>query len=485
MSESSTDVLVVGAGPTGLLLAGDLAGMGHRVEVLERRSAKELNLTRAFSIHARTMDQLAIRGLTAALIEAGSPVKSIPLIGKIDIPFHKLRTSFPFMLAIPQYVLEKELRTRAEANGVEFSHGVEVESLKQSHDRVIVSGHNSSGDSITREARFAVGADGLRSTVRKAIGVGFPGEEVLTSVIIADAKLGNPPPTLLAVEVSRWGFGFLCPFGDGYYRILAWNRKTPAYVSDDIDFATLKDLLGKIFKNDLDINSPRWISRFHSDERLADAYRVGRVFLVGDAAHVHSPAGGLGMNIGIQDSANLAWKLSFALAANEPIALLDSYEPEMRSVGASAIKVSGDIIRAAKRQSMIPAPLRWAMVNVLSNSGAVGDALALRLATSIAGITTRFSGPDSGSRTGKFWDGSAVFPEVNCHLRLGSFVLLSPEIIEDFGKLADSRRVVNVKSPAHEDDLLLIRPDGYIAWQSGEPVGRDRLAVLLEQHVPA
>lgn len=484
VSESSADVLVVGAGPAGLLLAGDLAGMGYHVEVLEKRPAKEVNLTRAFSIHARTMDQLAIRGLAPSLIGTGFPAKTIPLIGKLDIPFYKLRTSFPFMLVIPQYAIEKELRIRAEANGAEFSHGVEVVSLDQSDDGVTVSGHDAEGNTVLRRARFAVGADGLRSSVRKAIGVGFPGEEVLTSVIIADVKLGNPPPTPLAVEVSRWGFGFLCPFGDGYYRILAWNRKTPAYVSDDIDFETLKDLLFKIFEVDLGINSPRWISRFHSDERLADAYQVGRVFLVGDAAHVHSPAGGLGMNIGIQDSANLAWKLSFALESDESIALLDSYESEMRPVSAKAIKVSGDIVRAAKRQSMIPAPLRWALVTALTNSGPIGNTFALRMAIAIAGTTTRLGGPTRGSRAGTFWDGSAVLPEVNSHLRQGSFVLVSPDIIDGFDKLADGRRVVNVQPLGHEDGLLLVRPDGYIAWHSSERTGQEELAALLRQHVP-
>jgi 2-polyprenyl-6-methoxyphenol hydroxylase-like FAD-dependent oxidoreductase len=484
VGEQRAEVIVVGAGPTGLLIAGDLAEMGHRVEVLEKRSRQELNLTRAFSVHARAMDQLAIRGLAPALIDAGVPVRSMPLMGNLEVPFHKLPTNFPFMLVLPQYVLERELQLRAVASGAGFSYGVAVAEVKQSDDCVSVSGHDAAGQKFVREADFVVGADGMRSMVRDALGVGFPGDSILTSVIIGDVKLDNPPPTPLAVEASRWGFGFLCPFGDGYYRVLAWNSKTSQHVSDNIDFAALKDLFGKIFGRDLGMHSPRWISRFHSDERLADAYRVGRVFLAGDAAHVHSPAGGLGMNIGIQDAANLSWKLSYALRAGDAGALLDSYEREMRPVGARAIKDSGNLVRAAKRQSTMPALFRWGTVAIASHSGALGAAFALRMATSIAGISTSYSGSSKGSLAGKFWNGSSVIPEVNCHLQNGKFVLVSPETIENFGALADGRRVVNVKSRASENGLLLVRPDGYVAWHADSAAGEDQLMAMVRQCVP-
>src|SRR5919108_1233361 len=329
----STDtVLVVGAGPTGLLLAGDLAAAGIACTVLERR-ADESNLTRAFAVHARTLELLDARGIADDLVATGTTVGTLRLFGKFQLDLSRLPSRFPFVLITPQYHTERLLTERAAALGAEIAHGAEVVGLRQDGGGVEVDVRQQGGTTRTRRAAYLVGADGVRSTVRQALGLPFPGRAVVRSMILADVRLDHAPAEVLTANASGDAFAFVAPFGDGWYRVIAWDRRRQLPDGAPVDPAEPPDVTRRAPGTDLGMGDPRWMSRFHSDERQAPSYRVGRVFLAGDAAHVHSPAGGQGMNTGLQDAANLSWKLAQVVGGHASPELLDSYQAERHPVG--------------------------------------------------------------------------------------------------------------------------------------------------------
>lgn len=174
----------------------------------------------------------------------------------------------------------------------------------------------------------------------------------MQSVILADVQLKEQPPELLTVNASGDGFAFLSPFGDGWFRVIAWNRRKQVPDTEPVELEEVRDITRATLGTDYGMHSPRWLSRFHSDERQVERYRVGRVFLAGDAAHVHSPAGGQGMNTGLQDAANLGWKLAAAVRGWASDGLLDSYHDERHEVGREVLRSSGALLRLALAQSL-------------------------------------------------------------------------------------------------------------------------------------
>src|SRR3989440_1490681 len=334
------DVIVVGAGPTGLLLAGDLAAAGVSCTVLERR-VEESNLTRAFAVHARTLEELDARGLADALVETGKPLRQLRLFGGVQVDLSILPSRYPYVLITPQYHVEKLIKARAEKAGARIVSGAEVAGLRQDADSVELTDHAGT----TYRARYVVGADGVGSAVRKLLGLPFPGKAIVRSIMLADVRLSDPPPDVLSVNAVGDSFAFVAPFGDGWYRIFAWNRSNKVTDSAPLDLHEIRETTRRALGTDFGMHDPRWMSRFHSDERQSPAYRVGRVFLAGDAAHVHSPAGGQGMNTGLQDAANLGWKL--AAAVRGEVDLLDTYQTERHPVGRMGLRSSGATIRLA------------------------------------------------------------------------------------------------------------------------------------------
>src|SRR5882757_3637479 len=341
-----TDVLVVGAGPTGLLLAGDLAEAGVRVTVLERR-ASESNMTRAFAVHARTMEQLEIRGLADQLAKTGTSVRELRLFNHVRVDLGTLPTEFGSLLVTPQYQTERVLRRRVDELGVPVLAGVRVVGLAQDAAGVTVTAQDTDGTTTEHRAAYLVGADGVGSTVRGALGLPFPGHSVIKSMMLADVRLSTPPADVLTVNAVGDAFAFVAPFGDGWYRVFAWNREHQVDDTAPLELAEVREVTRRALGTDFGMGEARWLSRFHSDERQVPRYRVGRVFLAGDAAHCHSPAGGQGMNTGLQDAANLGWKLAAAVRGWGDDALLDSYHSERHPVGRAVLRSSGAIIRLA------------------------------------------------------------------------------------------------------------------------------------------
>jgi len=446
-----TTVAIVGAGPTGLLLAGDLARAGVDVTVLERRDT-ESNLTRAFGVHARTLEHLDARGMADKLVAGGAPVERLRLFDHLRIDLSILPTRFPYLLITPQYNVESALAERATAAGARIVRGAQVTALRQDADGVELTVNGA-----TVRADYVVGADGVHSAVREALGLPFPGKSVLKSIMLADVRLARPPEDVLAVNAVGDAFAFVAPFGDGWHRVFAWDRRAQRPDTDPVTLDEIREVMRRALGTDFGLLEARWMSRFHSDERQAPRYRVGRVFLAGDAAHVHSPAGGQGMNTGLQDAANLGWKLAATVQGWAPAGLLDTYESERHPVGRLVLRSSGAIIRMAMIRSRAGRLAR----NVIGGAALRLPAVARKAAGTVSGIGINY--PHAPRAQDVPLQDSRRLYEV---LREGKYVLLAPEAARP---AIDGRsdRVVLASPIDTTMPWTLVRPDAHIAWRGG------------------
>ncbi|CAM3122315.1 NAD(P)-binding protein [Corallococcus sp. ZKHCc1 1396] len=332
------DVAVVGGGPTGLLLACELALAGVRVQVLERR-AEPVRESRALTLHPRSLEVLALRGMEARFLERGRPLPTghfAMLDTRLD--FSVLDTRFPYTLFIPQAVTEALLEARARELGVAVLRGHTVEALRQDEEGVALEGTSDAG-AFRRRARFVVGADGARSAVRQLAGIPFPGTEVTRTAVLGDVVLGAPPTQPALGIVNPHGGVMVVPMAPGVHRIVINDPlREGVPLREPVTLDELRESCARIAGTDFGMKDPRWLSRFGNETRLADRYRDGRVLLAGDAAHMHFPAGGQGLNVGLQDAMNLGWKLAAVVKAGAPDALLDSYTRERRPVGDALIR---------------------------------------------------------------------------------------------------------------------------------------------------
>jgi 2-polyprenyl-6-methoxyphenol hydroxylase-like FAD-dependent oxidoreductase len=442
-------VAVVGAGPTGLLLAGDLAQAGVDVTVLERRGG-ESNLTRAFGVHARTLEHLDARGLAEEVVAGGVPIERLSLFDHLKIDLSTLPTRFPFLLITPQYNVEQALEKRATAAGAHILRGAEMTALRQDADGVELT---VDGGSV--RADYAVGADGMRSAVRDALDLPFPGRSVLRSIMLADVRLADPPPDVLAVNAVGDAFAFVAPFGDGWHRIFAWDRRHQQPDTAPVTLDEIRDVTRRALGTDFGLQEARWMSRFHSDERQVPHYRVGRVFLAGDAAHVHSPAGGQGMNTGLQDAANLGWKLAAAVQGWAPDGLLDTYDTERHPVGRLVLRSSGAIIRMAMVRSRAGRLAR----NTLGGAALRLPPVAHKVAGTISGIGIDY--PRAPRAADVPLQDSRRLYEV---LRDGCHVLVAPDpAAVQLDGVHDRVVLATPADPAMP--WTLVRPDAHIAWR--------------------
>jgi 2-polyprenyl-6-methoxyphenol hydroxylase-like FAD-dependent oxidoreductase len=446
-----TTVAVVGAGPTGLLLAGDLARAGVDVTVLERRGT-ESNLSRAFGVHARTLEHLDARGLADEVVASGATIDRLRLFDHLRIDLSSLPTRFPYLLITPQFNVERALEKRATAAGARIVRDAQVTALRQDADGVELT----IGGATVR-ATYAVGADGVHSVVRDALGLPFPGKSVLKSIMLADVRLAHAPEDVLAVNAVGDAFAFVAPFGDGWHRVFAWDRRHQVPDTAAVTLDEIRDVMRRALGTDFGLQEARWKSRFHSDERQAPHYRIGRVFLAGDAAHVHSPAGGQGMNTGLQDAANLGWKLAAAIQGWAPDGLLDTYESERHPVGRLVLRSSGAIIRMAMLRSRAGRLTR----NLLGGAVLRLPPMARKAVGTISGIGIDY--PKAPRAQDVPLQDSRRLYEV---LRDGKFVLLAPETAMS---AVHGRRDRLVLAPPVDATMpwTLVRPDAHIAWRGG------------------
>ncbi len=491
-----TEVLIAGAGPAGLMLAGDLAAAGVRCTVAERRTG-ESNLTRAFAVHARTLEELDARGIADELIARGTPVRGLRMFGQSELSLGALPSRFPFTLVTPQYETERVLAMRARALGAEIREGAAVIGLRQNGDEVEVTLERTGGPGAepdagldvaparpqrrTIRAAYVVGADGVNSTVRSAVGLPFPGRAVVQSVMLADVPLAEEAAGTVAANSTGDAFALIAPFGDGWFRVVAWSRDNQQPDDAPVSADEIRATVRQVFGTDYGMGEPRWLSRFHSDERQVPQYRVGRVFLAGDAAHVHSPAGGQGMNTGIQDAANLGWKLAAVAAGWAGDGLLDTYQAERHPVGEQVLRSSSALLHGALLQ--VPAPLRAGRSAAVRTLSKVRP-LANRMAGAISGLAISYPPPRgahplTGRRVGdlRLADGRRLYEA----LRSGRFLLVSPD---GAGPLAGplAGHVETVALAQHARTTVLVRPDAYIGWASDDPAADPGAALARLVH---
>jgi len=338
------DVIIVGGGPTGMMLASELRLQGATVLVLEK-DAELPPFVRSLGLHVRSIEVLDHRGLLERFLENGKQYPIIPggvrgFFAGIEKPAPAgLDTAHGYVLGIPQTLTDRLLAEHAAEVGAEIRRGCPVVGLEQDDDGVTV--HLGDGAAMPLRARFAVGCDGGRSTVRKLLGVGFPGEPSRIDTLLGEMEVTASPDDITEVMTEvrktekRFGIG---PSGKpGVFRAVVPAQGVVEDRSVPPTFEEFKQQLRRYAGTDFGAHSPRWLSRFGDATRQAERYRVGRVFLAGDAAHIHPPMGGQGLNLGIHDSFNLGWKLAAVINGWAPGDLLDSYESERHPVAADVL----------------------------------------------------------------------------------------------------------------------------------------------------
>jgi 2-polyprenyl-6-methoxyphenol hydroxylase-like FAD-dependent oxidoreductase len=460
------DVVVVGAGPTGLLLAGDLARAGVSSAVLERRSGQS-NLTRAFAVHARTLEQLDARGVADELVATGTPEKTLRFLDRAQLRLPRLPSRFPYVLITPQYETERVLEDRARALGADIRYGDEVTGLARFPDHVEVFVKSGGQPEHLVRARYAVGADGMHSTVRAALGMPFPGKAVVRSVMLADVRLAETPPDTLTVNATGHAIALIAPFGDGWYRVIAWQRDNQPAEDAPVSLDEVADGVRQALGTDYGMHDPRWTSRFHSEERQVPRYRDGRVLLAGDAAHVHSPAGGQGMNTSIGDAANLGWKLAATVQGWAPDGLLDTYHAERHPVGRQVLRTSGAMLRIG----LTGPPAIVAARNMVAAVATRTPFAPRFLAGALSGLSISYPAPrGTHPLTGRRVADLPLAGRRRLYeaLRPGRFLLAgAPGAVPASAVAGYEDRVDTVEVARATRTVALIRPDAHIAWAHG------------------
>jgi 2-polyprenyl-6-methoxyphenol hydroxylase-like FAD-dependent oxidoreductase len=331
---SSCDVLIVGAGPTGLVLALWLTKLGAKVRIVDK-TAEPGTTSRALAVQARTLELYRQLDLAEAVVGKAHKVPAFNLWARgqreARIPFEDIGvglTPYPHIHIFPQDQHERLLVARLEASGVSVERETEVKSFIDDGGRIVARLLKAHGSEESCEAAFIAGCDGARSLVRQTIGAGFPGGDYQHVFYVADVEASGPAiDGELHVDLDDADFLAIFPLaGEGRARLVGTVRDERTTGADPLRFEDISDRAIQNLK--LKVERINWFSTYRVHHRVADRFRKGRAFLLGDAAHIHSPAGGQGMNTGIGDAINLAWKLKSVADGRAPDLLLDSYEAE-------------------------------------------------------------------------------------------------------------------------------------------------------------
>lgn len=322
-------VVIAGAGPAGMMLAGELALAGVDALVLERRPDATLDGSRAGGLHTRTIELLDQRGIADRFLAVGQTHQAMPF-GTTTLDMSDLRTRHPYFLGIWQRETEQLLAAWVAELGVRVAYGTELVDVAQDAAGVDLR----LADGRTLRAGYLVGCDGGRSLVRKAAGIAFPGSDATKSNLIAELRAREQPPAGLHHDAS--GVHAFQPLDAGRFRVVTTEPRVGRGREPTLD--ELRASLTAAFGSDFGAHDASWISRFTDATRHAASYRAGRILLAGDAAHVHYPAGGQGLSLGLHDAVNLGWKLAQVVHGRSSPALLDSYHAERHPAVARVLR---------------------------------------------------------------------------------------------------------------------------------------------------
>ncbi|MBT2454275.1 FAD-dependent monooxygenase [Streptomyces sp. ISL-86] len=484
MNSFDVDVVVVGAGPTGLMLAGELRLNGVSVTVLDKL-AEPMQQSRALGFSARTIEEFDQRGLIARFGEVG--VIPSGHFGGVPLDYQVLEGGSYGARGIPQARTEGILGGWAQQLGAEVRRGVEVTGLESDDEGVTVLAEGADGP-LRLRARHVVGCDGARSIVRKLAGIDFPGTEPTLELRFADVAGIQLRPRFSGERVPG-GMVMVIPMGPDRSRIIYFDRDEPLRTSPDpITFEEVAEAFQRLSGEDISGATPLWVSSTTDVSRQAAAYRNGRIFLAGDAAHIHLPIGAQGMSAGVQDAVNLGWKLALDIKGQAPQGLLDTYHAERHPVGARILTntlaqrilyLGGDEIT----------PMREVFGELVENYDSVkrhlvGMVTGLDIRHDLGGVDHPLVGrrlPDrdlvvDGEKTSAF-----------TLLNAGRAVLL--ELGGDHGlreAAAGWADRVDVVAADQIDcdapvDGILVRPDGYVAWVAPSGAGSEALTDTLNR----
>lgn len=465
------DVIISGGGPTGMMLAGELRLHGVDVLVLEK-DAEPSEAVRSLGLHPRSIEIMDQRGLLDRFLVHGKQYPGVGRFAGIDKPLpENLDTAHAYILGIPQPATDRLLAERAAELGAQIRRGCEVTGFEQDDDGVNVG----IADGTRLRTKWLVGCDGGRSLVRRQLGIGFPGDPATTEWIHSEMEVTTPPDELAAVvdEVRKTHRGFgVGPAGNGLYRAVV---PAAAVAEDSTVPPTLEELKTRLRAyagTDFGAHSPRWLTRFSDATRLAEQYRAGRVFLAGDAAHVHPPLGGQGLNLGIQDSFNLGWKLAAEVNGWAPQGLLDTYYSERHPVAADVLTIT-----RAQSELISPEPGPQAVRRLLAelmDFENVSRFLAERISST--GVRYDFGeGPELLGR--RLRDIPLSRGRLYELMREGRGLLLDQTGGLSVAGWADRVDQVTDASGELDAPAVLLRPDGHVAW-----VGEDQDSLL--RHLP-
>jgi len=465
-------VVVAGGGPTGLMLAGELALAGVDVAIVERRASHDLTGSRAGGLHARTIEVLDQRGIADRFLSQGQ-VAQVTSFSMIPLDISDFPTRHNYGLGLWQDRIERTLADWVAELDVPIYYGSEVAGLAQDDTGVDVR----LADGASLRADYLAGCDGGRSLIRKAAGIEFPGWDPTTSSLVAEVEMAEEPE--LGIRRDDKGIHSLGRLEDGKHVRVVVRERHAGHPGEPV-LRDLSQAIVDVWGTDFGVHSPVWISRFTDMTRQAASYRKGRVLLAGDAAHVHSPVGGQGLNTGVQDAVNLGWKLAQVVRQTSPASLLDTYHAERHPVAARVLR-NTMAQTALTRQDDRTDALRDTMSGLLSM-----DQPRKRIAAMMSGLDIHYDlgagHPLLGRRMPDLDLATADGPQrVFTLLHDARPVLLNlgePGSL-DITPWADRVRLTDaayagpwelpvlgvVTAPA----AVLIRPDGHVAWAGDHP----------------
>jgi 2-polyprenyl-6-methoxyphenol hydroxylase-like FAD-dependent oxidoreductase len=463
-----TEVLIVGAGPAGLLLAGELRLAGVDTIVVERH-ARRPDFCRSFNLNARALDLLARRGLAEGFVAEGWQVPHAAFSGlPVTLTLAGTHTDHPYSLGIPQTRVEEVLEEHALSRGADIRRGHELVALEQ--DSASVTATVATGDGEYRvRAAYAVGCDGGRSTVRKQAGIDFPGTEATGFSLLGDVEFAAPEALPFGATTGPGGAVFVIP-RPGYVRIVTSDRQPPADKDTPVTLGRLQTAVDDALGRHVELRAARWLTRFGNAARQAAEYVRGRVVLAGDAAHIHPPAGAIGLNLALDDAFNLGWKLAATVRGTAPAHVLDSYQAERHCAGARVLANTRAQVLLGEADDRL-APLTDLLTRVAAH-----PAGNRAFAETVTGLDTRYRmHPDADHPwLGRLAPDLALTTD-NGPARLaglsasGRGLLLDltggSALRESAAGWADRVDLVTAACPDRPElHAVLLRPDGHTAW---------------------